>query len=280
MQFHLPPATSLLRLHAPGNYDDDLSGFRPMVVAVNQDHAAAKGMEIAFTGPALFGVAPVRDPAGEYIGTFEVGIAFGPILDNLKVAYGLEFALFIEEDLLNPEGVAKEVFGDQNRLGKYVKYHSTHWDLMQQLVSAADLARLEEPVRYARSALDVPYGVVLVPLRGSTGAPLGIMAVAKNFDASRAASGRSLVWQGLLALFGVVTLAGVIQVVVRGFLVRPLAVMVEGFKGLADGDAAARVDDPTTLCDELRALAAQHERLRAALEARDGAVVPDQDGAP
>lgn len=263
MQFHLPPATSFLRLQAPKNHGDDLSSFRPMVVAVNQDHVASSGMEVAFTGPAIFGVAPVQGPDGEHVGSFEVGIAFGSILDNLKVAYGLEFALFIEEEQLNPAGVPKEVFGDQNRLGKYLKYHSTHWDLMQQLVGAADVARLEEPVRYTRDAFDVPYGVLLMPLRDSTGTPIGVMAVAKDFDASRAAAGQSLVWQGLLALFGIVTLAGAVQVVVRGFLVRPVVAIARGFEQIANGEPSPPIDEPDMLCTELRHLAAQHERLRA-----------------
>lgn len=264
MQFHTAPATSLLRLHAPGTYDDDLSAFRPMVVSTNQDHVARVGMEIAFNGPALFGVAPVRDTSGNSVGTFEVGISFGPLVDNLKVAYGLEFALFIEEELLDKNGVPPEVFGDQNRLAKYVKYHSTHWDLLQQLVSAADLARLEEPVRFTKDAFDVPYGVVLVPLRGSTGAPLGVMAIAKDFGASRAAAGRSVVWQALLALFGIVTLAGAVQVVVRGFLLRPLAVLTDGLAKIGNEPPSGTPPvEVATLCDELRGLAAEHQRLEA-----------------
>ncbi len=273
MQFHAAPATSVLRLHAPATFDDDLSSFRPMVVSTNQDRVARAGAEIAFNGPAVFGVSPVLDASGNHAGTFEVGISFGPLLDNLKVAYGLELALFIEEDLLNRDGVAPEVFGDQNRVAKYVKYHSTHWELLQQLVSADDLARIEEPVRYAREAFEVPYGVVLVPLRGSTGAPLGVMAIAKNFDASRAAAGRSVVWQALLALFGIVTIAGTVQIVVRGFLLRPLAVMTAGFEKIGTEDPPAEPPvEVDTLCDELRGLAAQHERLRA----RDAA--DDQKG--
>lgn len=270
MQFHVAPATSLLRLHAPANYDDDLSGFRPMVVSTNQDHVARAGMEIAFNGPAVFGVSPVRDVSGNHVGTFEVGIAFGSLVDNLKVAYGLEFALFLEEELLDKDGVSPEVFGDQNRLAKYVKYHSTHWELLQELVAAGDLARLEEPVRYTREAFDVPYGVVLVPLRGSTGAPLGVMAIAKDFGASRAAAGQSVVWQALLALFGIVTLAGAVQVVVRGFLLRPLAVLSAGFEKIGtDAEPSGPPVEVDTLCDELRGLATQHDRLQTLVRGDD-----------
>lgn len=277
MQFHRAPATSFLRLHAPASHGDELSGFRPMVVSTNQDQVARTGMEIAFNGPALFGIAAVFDAQGTSIGSFEVGISFGPLVDNLKVAYDLEFAMFIEEALLDPAGVPSEVFGDQNRLGKYVKYHSTHWDLLQQLVGAADLARLEEPVRYTRSTVDVPYGVLLVPLRSSTGVQVGVMVVVKNFDASRAAAGRSLVWQALLALFGIVTLAGAAQVVVRGFLVRPLAVISDRFASLGSGEPARPIEEADMLCDELQQLVAQHQRLRGLVEPEPHAAAPGPD---
>jgi hypothetical protein len=150
---------------------------------------------------------------------------------------------------------------------------------MQQLVGSGDLARVQEPVRYTRDALEVPYGVVLVPLRGSTGAPLGVMAVAKSFESSRAAAGQSVVWQGLLALFALVTLAGVIQVVVRGFLVRPLEAVTARFVKLADGEPATPFDGREQLCEELQVLVKQHDRLRARAESHLGAAAPE-DGEP
>ncbi len=96
-QFHVPPSTSFLRLQAPDRHGDDLSKGRPMVVEVNRTQVPAKGLAIARTGPAIFGVVPVRDAEGKHIGSVELGLEFGPVLDNLKSAYGLELALFVEE---------------------------------------------------------------------------------------------------------------------------------------------------------------------------------------
>ena len=96
-QFHLPPAQSLLRLHDPSAFGDDLSRFRPIVVAVNCEHAARKGLAIARGGPAIFGVAPIQDAQGKHLGSFEFGLEFGRLLDGLKAAYGLDFTLFVEE---------------------------------------------------------------------------------------------------------------------------------------------------------------------------------------
>jgi methyl-accepting chemotaxis protein len=79
-QFHLPPATSFLRLQSPETFGDDLSKFRPLVVSVNREKAPKKGFAIARSGPAIFGVVPVFDVNRKHIGSFEIGIAFGSIL--------------------------------------------------------------------------------------------------------------------------------------------------------------------------------------------------------
>ncbi|MEJ0043784.1 MAG: cache domain-containing protein [Rhizomicrobium sp.] len=43
-QFHIPPSVSLLRLHSPAAFGDDLTRSRPMVTAVNRDHQPAQGL--------------------------------------------------------------------------------------------------------------------------------------------------------------------------------------------------------------------------------------------
>ena len=46
-QFHLPPATSFLRVHKPEKFGDDLSGFRNTVLQVNSTKASLSGQRIA-----------------------------------------------------------------------------------------------------------------------------------------------------------------------------------------------------------------------------------------
>ena len=210
-QFHFPPAVSFLRLHAPEQHGDHQDQFRPMVVAVNRDLFSRKESAIAGTGPAIFGVTPMTDAAGQHIGSFELGMNFGPLLHALKAAYRLEMALFVEEQplrqLMFAEGLDPDVLTEQNRRGKYIKFHSTNWALMKELVSEGDLSGPAE-AQYVRSAQDVPYGVVLLTLYNNAGNPIGKVAMARDFSSSRAAAGRSLVWQGLLALSGIVALGG------------------------------------------------------------------------
>ena len=263
MQFHVPPAVSFLRLHAPTQHSDDLTKFRPMVVAVNTDRVARKGLVVARTGPAIFGVVPMTDLAGAHSGTLDVGMDFNPILDGLKAAYQLELALFIAEEPLRKfaTGLSGDILAEENRRGKFIKFHSTHWALMKDLASETDVINVVED-GYTRELRGITYGVLMLPLRDAAGEPLGLLVAAKDFSASRAASGRSLVWQSLLALFAIVALAVAIIVVVRGFLLRPIQMINERFASLAKGDRSRPIDQPETLCQEMQDLAASYEQLR------------------
>ena len=270
MQFHLPNAVSFLRLHALERHGDDLSKFRPMVVAVNTDRVARKGLVIARTGPAIFGVIPMTDLAGGHAGSLDVGMDFNPILDGLKATYQLELALFIAEEPLRKfaTGLPGDVLSEQNRRGKFVKFHSTHWALMKDLATEGDVINMTED-GYTRKLRGITYGTLIMPLRDAAGEALGLLVAAKDFSASRAAAGRSLVWQSLLALFAIVTLAVAIIIIIRGFLLRPVEMMNERFAALAAGDRSKPIEQPETLCQEMRELAASYEQLRGSSEEKE-----------
>lgn len=262
-QFHVPPATSFLRLHDPQQYGDDLTPFRPMVVQAQRDKTNHRGFAIARSGPAIFGVVPVLDPAGQFSGTLDVGIDFGPLLDGLKAAYGVELALYIEEKPLRDfaKGVSGEVLTEQNRVGKYIRFHSTNAALMKELTLDRDLAAMTDGP-YTREVFGAPWGVLLVPLQNGAGDNIGVVAAARDFSASRAATGRAKVWQALLALFTIVFSTGVILVVVRGLLLAPLAALTGRFAALARGEDPGPMPEEGQ-GDELQELAAQYEVLRA-----------------
>lgn len=263
-QFHVPPAVSLLRLHDPSQFGDDLTRFRPMVVAMNRERTAQKGLAIARQGPAIFGVAPIQDMQGNYVGSFEFGLEFAPLFDALKAAYGLDFTLFVEEKPLREfaRGLDPAVLSDQNRVGRFIRFHTTNGALMKDLAGEADISAASEPTHYTREAQGLSYGVLLVPLRDNAGTPLGVVAVARDFSGSRAAAGRSLVWQICLAVLAVVILSGFVIVVIRGFLLRPLQVINERIAALDAGEPAAPIEGTDQFCAELRPLAAHYERLR------------------
>ena len=64
--------------------------------------------------------------------------------------------------------------------------------------------------------------------------------------------------------FSIVLLAGVILIVIRGTLLRPLEVITARFGTLSTKDESEEIPEADTLCDELKALAGQYEELRSA----------------
>jgi methyl-accepting chemotaxis protein len=264
VQFHVPPALSLLRLHAPRQFGDDLSRFRPIVASVNQERAPRGGLAIAAGGPAIFGVTPVRDMQGNHAGSVEFGLNFGPLLDGLKASYGLDFTLFVEEKSLREfaTGIDRAILSDQNRVGRFIRFHTTNAALARELATDADISSVTEPARYTRQAQGAPYGVLAVPLRDGAGDSLGMIVVSRDFSGSRAAEGRSLIWQICMAIFAIVILAGTVLVVIRGFLLRPLEVVDRHFAALAAGEPAEPIDGGEKFCAEMQSLVGHYDRLR------------------
>lgn len=271
LQFVTQENISFLRVNNPEKYGDDLSSFRPIVVSVNQDHVARRGISLSRSGPALMGVVPMVGLDGQPSGLVEMGVDIGVILDKLKATYGFDSTFFVREEPLRTiaTGVSADVFDPHNRVGEFLKYHSTNWEMMGSLVGSEELSKVNgNPVEYVRENLDVPYGIVMVSLKNAAGDPIGIVMSARDFSETRSAAGRVRVAQGASALFSIILMAGVVLVAIRGFLLRPVAALSEGMAALAKGDATKKVE-VDGFCEELETLAADYETLRQKAAARD-----------
>lgn len=261
-QFHVAPAESFLRVHRPETFGDDQAAFRQMVVEVNRVHSIRKGIEITTSGIGVFGTLPMSDARGTPVGSFEVGMEIGPLLDQLKKAYGFELALFIDEKMLRDtaKSMKTDIFSERNRVGPYVKFYSTHPELLRSLVTDADV-NITEDASYMRDSGGVPYGVLLQPIYNYAKKPIGVVAMAANFSQTRSADGQAVAWQALLGVLSAILLTGVIFVVVRGLLLRPMEVLTAHITALADGEIAAEKPSPEDWCDEMKRLSTECERL-------------------
>jgi len=94
-QFHVPPATSFLRLHNLEAYGDDLSGFRQSVVDAMTERTPVAGLELGRTGLGIRGVSPVWYGA-DFVGTVEFGMSFD---DRSLRAYADSFGLALQVHL-------------------------------------------------------------------------------------------------------------------------------------------------------------------------------------
>ena len=210
------------------------------------------------------GVVPVYDLENKPIGIFEMGMDFAPILDKLKASYAFDASFFVKERPLREiaTNVSPEVLDEHNRVGEFLKYSSTNSVLVKSLVDADDLARVNgDPVQYMRTVSGASYGVILVALRNAAGESLGIIAAVGDFSATRSAAGRALVLQLAQGLLALVLLSGVVLVVLRGFLLRPLAALNRGFAQLQAGSSEPPAVPDAALCEELKTISAHYQRL-------------------
>lgn len=97
-QFHLPPATSFLRLHQLDSFGDDLSSFRFTVLQANELKQPVSGLEIGRGGLGMRGVAPVSYQ-NEHIGTVEFGLNVDQsFIDDLKNQYGADWQILLRRE--------------------------------------------------------------------------------------------------------------------------------------------------------------------------------------
>jgi len=97
-QFHLPPATSFLRLHKPEKFDDDLSAFRQTVIDANKSKKPIVGLEVGRGGPGLRAVFPVSYD-GEHIGSVEYGGSMNTILEDVAKTFKLDYVIGIKQEV-------------------------------------------------------------------------------------------------------------------------------------------------------------------------------------
>ena len=73
IHLHRPNTSTLARLHAPAQFNDDLRAIRPMIVAVNATLQPKFGIEPGVNGLPIRGAAPVIAADGRHLGVIEVG---------------------------------------------------------------------------------------------------------------------------------------------------------------------------------------------------------------
>ncbi|MGC4069393.1 MAG: cache domain-containing protein [Polyangiaceae bacterium] len=262
-EFHEASGINFLRLHQPDKFGDDDMQLRPMLVEAHRNKAIRLGIEVGTYGPAVSAIVPILDDGGNFAGSFEIALDFEPVLDELKKSFEFEGAVFLDEQLLRE--VATALTGDdvstRKRVGPYIRLHSTHEDLMENLVTAKEVDA-SEPRSYERQADGTEWGVQLMPLYDHAHKRIGAVAMAHDFGDDESIARRAFVWLALATLFACVVMAGAILVVIRGKLLAPLAALNGRMSALVSGEEAPAADPIDSYCDELKTLASNYEVLR------------------
>jgi len=175
-QFHLPPATSFLRLHKPEKFGDDLSAFRNTVLATNDQKRAISGLEKGKGGYGIRGVVPVSYQ-GQHVGSFEMGMNFDQqLLDNFKEAHQVDVSVYWYEADSKVETFSEESQADYAT--DFVLFASTLEDPPQiESATRQQVYETGEPIVTNISHAGTPLAVLSAPIRDFSDDIVGIVEI-------------------------------------------------------------------------------------------------------
>lgn len=257
-QFHLPPATSFLRVNQPAKFGDDLSSFRQTVVQANATHKPVLGLERGVTGLGIRGVVPVTQ-AGRHIGTVEFGLTVGrPFFEAFSRARHVDVVLH----LLGSQGFSTfaSTLGDQSFFAP-AEYRAA---------SGGDVI-----IREATHGT-TPVAALLGTVRDFAGAPLGaIEIVMDNTEYATSLRHAALL---TLAIAGLGLLVSLLTgLLISRRITRPISDMTVAMLRLAKGDD--KIVMPNCRIHEVGQMAEAMQVFRStAIERRHDVEQKDIDG--
>lgn len=216
-QFHLPPARSFARIHKPGKFGDDLSGFRKTVVKTNATRTPTVGTEIGVAGLGVRGMVPVFHD-GRHIGSVEFGMSFGQaFFDQFRKDYNVEVALYL------------------NRNGKFQRFASTFGSTTpfapEQLASAFSGKPTLGNIKFA----DSPMAVIAEPITNFSGAPIGVAVLGKSTSVSDAVLSKARNESLIIAALAFFIVLGLAMLISRS-ITKPVHSITSTMEKLASGN--------------------------------------------
>ncbi len=208
-QFHLPPATSFLRLHKPAKFGDDLSTFRNTVLKVNKDKEPVAGLEVGRGGPGLRIVYPVNYN-NEHLGSVEFG---GSIYHLLLIAKALdmEYAIGINEDVfLNARRFTDEA--NDIVIGNLVYYKYSN-DTAKKLLRSINHDDFTEGFEYNNKDFLGYY----YTLKDFSGAEVGKIALIRDITENTSALFTNTINNFIIVLIASLILMGILWVFFKKF---------------------------------------------------------------
>ena len=226
LHFHDPSAISFLRAHEPDQFGDDLSGFRPSIVAANEQRALVTGLESGRFGLGLRGIAPVSWE-GEHVGTLGVGNSFGSdFFEGFAAGNDVQTAFYLVggQDAAAPSTYASTI-GDQLPVGA---------DALEEVLAGEPLlVDLETPTSSLAARFD--------PVLNFSGEPIGVAMVAVSTESTQALFRNEALKYAALTI--VLLLAGGFA---ASMFARDLSRPLEAIRGVLararQGDLTDRVD--------------------------------------
>ena len=116
LHVHLADGRSLLRVHRPDAFGDDIATKRVMLREIHKNHQIISGYETGMYGNTYRVISPVFDKDGTYLGAVEIGVNPNFIIEAIDEINGFSGVVFIKEDELKLYSQPSEVLIDGYRL--------------------------------------------------------------------------------------------------------------------------------------------------------------------
>jgi len=246
LHFHLANGRSLVRLWQEKqvkqngkwvDISDDLSSFRATVLTVNRSGHPVKGIELGHEGFMIRGVAPIKDPSGNLLGSVEVLTNFNQLLDTITQNYlsalqeDNSLFLFMNAEYLNITHQLRE--SDYPTDQAFMRVYSSNHDF--------GIEQLDDKLlkRGLQSSLIEQVGSMMVgifPVRDYQDRPIGVIAYTLDISADEHIKHQvkmSLVW-ALLALL--LFIGGSIYMVSSYFILTPIRKMLAFISQVRQGN--------------------------------------------
>jgi methyl-accepting chemotaxis protein len=279
--FQVPELKTFLRLSRPEVFGEDVS-HRDMMVKANTEKKSQSGLETSTSRVSVRAVVPVTSN-GEHVGSFEWGVGFSRLLQRIKEKHESDLALLVDERTFTApittagqaaRAAAAKAAEGERILDGYRTVESTAIDLMKVVVPKDALANLTTTTITTRYVQGVEHGLVSLPISDYGGRKLGAIFVAKSMAGPQRQVRSMRVTFTTVTLVGLIFLAGAVQLVFNGLLLRPLGELGENVDTVGKGDLGVKVDlkkRTDEIGDIARAFDAFRDRLVKEKEAAERA---------
>lgn len=270
-QYHLPPATSFLRLHNTNSFGDDLSTFRFTVLQVNATQQPVSGLEMGRGGLGLRGIEPVFYN-GKHVGSVEFGLNIDEtFVNNLKTSYGNEWRILVTRESLSLATLEDIEALREGPTPDLLILASTQEGISPDVTAYERVLNGETTISTVASQ-GRTYSIVTFPLRDFENKIIGTVETAFDVTATVQAQTAAFVYfSGALLL--VLAVGALILTFFTNRALQPLTTLAEAANAIQRGDLSRQVtistrDEIGTLAGAFNNMTSQLRNLIDSLEQR------------
>ena len=211
----VPPATTLMRIHNPKTFGDDVSTRRAMVVQAMTTGKAVGGIEPGLDNLTVFGTTPMVEN-GKVIGTVDIGAPFGKaFVERMKARFGVDVAIL-------------QLNGDKtNVIASSVANPVTDVATLRRAFGG-DL--VIEKGEADGKAIATTFG----PLKRFSGEPVAVLMIMRDASAYAALERQSMQWLAFAAIAAVLV-AAAIAVWLGRSMAKPIQALGNAMRDISSG---------------------------------------------